>query len=121
MNHYSDYYSHEDLMSDMDDRDDSNDPEFRDPAGYCEHGKYVGGCGIDWMCGWCEDGVSAAEAERISRDSRTHATRVAAERAADVLNTLLSHHGTVIGGIDAAHLAQESSYTLNPASRYGRH
>lgn len=24
--------------------------------GYCFHGKYVGGCGIDWMCGWCESG-----------------------------------------------------------------
>ena len=24
--------------------------------GYCFHGTYVGGCGIDWMCGWCESG-----------------------------------------------------------------
>lgn len=22
--------------------------------GYCEHGVYVGGCGIDWMCPECE-------------------------------------------------------------------
>jgi hypothetical protein len=22
--------------------------------GYCFHGTYVGGCGIDWMCGYCE-------------------------------------------------------------------
>jgi hypothetical protein len=22
--------------------------------GYCKHGKYVGGCGADLMCGWCE-------------------------------------------------------------------
>lgn len=29
--------------------------------GYCAHGVYVGGCGIDWMCGYCEDGVSADE------------------------------------------------------------
>jgi hypothetical protein len=29
--------------------------------GYCEHGVYVGGCGIDWMCGYCENGVTAAE------------------------------------------------------------
>jgi hypothetical protein len=24
--------------------------------GYCIHGTYVGGCGIDHMCGRCEDG-----------------------------------------------------------------
>lgn len=29
--------------------------------GYCEHGTYVGGCGIDWMCGYCEDGWTWAE------------------------------------------------------------
>lgn len=23
-------------------------------TGYCFHGTYVGGCGIDWMCGYCE-------------------------------------------------------------------
>lgn len=23
--------------------------------GYCRHGTYVGGCGIDWMCGICEN------------------------------------------------------------------
>ena len=28
----------------------------RDNDGYCVHGTYVGGCGIDWMCGHCEMG-----------------------------------------------------------------
>lgn len=23
-------------------------------SGYCKHGTYVGGCGIDYMCGQCE-------------------------------------------------------------------
>lgn len=32
-----------------------------DADGYCEHGTHVGGCGIDWLCGPCEDGVSQAE------------------------------------------------------------
>ena len=59
------FMTYDDLISEMDDRDDSNDPEFRDHDGYCEHGTYVGGCGIDWMCGWCEDGISAAEAIEI--------------------------------------------------------
>lgn len=31
-------------------------PEDR-REGYCKHGKYVGGIGIDWMCGPCEDGL----------------------------------------------------------------
>lgn len=26
------------------------------PGDVCEHGTYVGGCGIDWMCGSCESG-----------------------------------------------------------------
>jgi hypothetical protein len=25
-------------------------------GGYCKHGVYVGGIGIDWMCGQCENG-----------------------------------------------------------------
>ena len=28
---------------------------------YCEHGTYVGGCGIDYMCQWCEDGIFGQE------------------------------------------------------------
>lgn len=30
--------------------------QLPDNEGYCFHGTYVGGCGIDWMCGWCESG-----------------------------------------------------------------
>lgn len=29
--------------------------------GYCEHGTYVGGCGADYMCHFCEMGYSRAE------------------------------------------------------------
>lgn len=25
--------------------------------GYCRHGKYVGGSGVDLMCHWCESGI----------------------------------------------------------------
>ncbi len=28
---------------------------------YCMHGTYVGGCGIDYMCGACEDGITLYE------------------------------------------------------------
>lgn len=37
----------------------ANDRYERDALarpGHCRHGVYVGGCGIDWMCGACEDG-----------------------------------------------------------------
>jgi hypothetical protein len=51
----------------IDDRDDTYDPEFRDPDGYCEHGRYVGGCGADLMCFDCEMGISAAERAEINR------------------------------------------------------
>lgn len=112
---YDDVY-HEYGMAD--DRDDSNDPEFRDPNGYCPHGTYVGGCGIDWMCQWCEDGISLAEAKRIVSAEKTRAVRERADRAARALSLLLTHG---MGGIDAAYFAQETTHIGNPRSRYGRH
>lgn len=48
-----------DLVAAMDDSDEVGDPQddgARDPKGYCKHGVYVGGCGIDWMCMACEMG-----------------------------------------------------------------
>lgn len=76
----SEFATYDDVMGMMDDRDDSNDPEFRDPDGYCEHGVYVGGCGIDWMCQWCEDGISLAEARRIVAAQRKRIQVEAARR-----------------------------------------
>jgi hypothetical protein len=40
---------------------DSTGREVYRPAaprrdGYCKHGTYVGGIGVDWMCGPCENG-----------------------------------------------------------------
>lgn len=35
---------------------DQGERDRQAPEGYCRHGKYVGGCGVDWMCGACEDG-----------------------------------------------------------------
>lgn len=42
--------------------------------GYCPHGVYVGGCGIDWMCGICESGGSIY----------THALNIAYENEREV-------------------------------------
>lgn len=118
---YSGFASYDDVYRPggmADDRDDSSDAEFRDPDGYCQHGQYVGGCGIDYMCEWCENGVSAAEARRIIVKERTRAVRERADRAARTLTLLLTHG---MNGTDAAYFAQETSYTVNPLSRYGRH
>jgi hypothetical protein len=103
-----------------DDRDDSNDPEFRDLDGYCEHGTYVGGCGTDWMCHWCEDGISAAEAKRIVTAQWTRQVRETAMRAERLIGNLLR---LGMSGTDAASLVQDapSNYVVNPRSRYGRH
>jgi len=43
--------------------------------GYCEHGTYVGGCGIDWMCPYCEDGISVAELRKNRRREEWYARR----------------------------------------------
>lgn len=107
-----------DMMDDRDDRDDRPTQSYYD-GDHCEHGVYVGGCGIDWMCEWCESGISASEAKRIVSAEKTRATRERANRAAEFLNVLLRHG--MVGGMDAAHFAQDSSYVTNPLSRYGRH
>lgn len=36
---------------------DQGERDAAAPEGHCRHGVYVGGCGIDWMCGACEDGA----------------------------------------------------------------
>ena len=51
--------------------------------GYCEHGVYVGGCGIDWMCGYCESGVSVADlAEAEAAAEAREALQAIASRVA---------------------------------------
>lgn len=34
---------------------------------HCEHGVYIGGSGVDWMCHWCESGISMKELIRAGR------------------------------------------------------
>src|SRR5215471_6198071 len=113
----SDFATYDDIMADLaNDRDDSLDPEFRDPDGYCPHGNYVGGCGPDLMCQWCEDGISPAEMRRIYAAQRVAVTRDRAHRAELMLAALLA---CGMSGTDAAELAQDSSYVPNPRGRYG--
>jgi hypothetical protein len=113
-------YTEYDIQDEMYDRDDRNDRPTQSyyDGDFCEHGVYVGGCGIDWMCSWCEDGISAAEAKRIVTAQRTRETRERADRAALLLAKLLQHG---VSGSDAQKFTQESSYIGNPLTRYGRH
>ena len=114
-----DFMTYDDIMEDLaNDRNDEYDAEFRDPDGYCPHGQYVGGCGADLMCQWCEDGISPAEVREIYSARHTREVREKAERAERLLNNLLKIREC--GGIDAAHFTEQSSNINNPASRYGR-
>lgn len=115
-----DFATYQDYQDMLDDRDDTLDkPAYAESYDYCPHGVYVGGCGIDWMCDWCESGISVQEARRIVTARETRETRERAERAALMLAKLLETGE--IGGIDAAYFAQRSSYVGNPLTRYGRH
>jgi hypothetical protein len=52
-------------MTEIDARDYATDEH------YCQHGNYTGSwAGPDYMCGWCEAGISAAEAAEIELDRR---------------------------------------------------
>jgi hypothetical protein len=114
------FATYDDIMQDLaNDRDDSYDPEFRDPDGYCPHGRYVGGSGIDLMCNDCEMGISLAERIEIDRQTRLRKIRNNAADAERILNNLLTLPDHCIG-ILAAHMAEISSNVNNPESRYGR-
>lgn len=116
---HDEFMTYDDIMADLaNDRDDSNDPEFRDYDGYCEHGTYVGGCGIDWMCSDCELGISAEEAREIDRAQKLRKVREQAARAEKLLNDLLKM--PECDGILAARISELSSNVNNPAARYGR-
>lgn len=121
MSYSEDFATYDDVFGPggmADDRDDSNDAEFREADGYCDHGVYVGGCGIDWMCQWCEDGISRAEWLAMGRAERLAGVRERAQRAERLLAYLLANG---MSGIIAARLAQDSSHVGNPLVRYGRH
>jgi hypothetical protein len=69
---------------------------------YCDHGNYVGGCGIDWMCHWCEEGISQTERLQIEKDWTLSRLRARCERIQRFLTLALSLN---INGIEAADMA----------------
>jgi hypothetical protein len=48
------------------DEDLGYDADHEDSSQYCQHGTFIGSWwGPDYLCQWCEDGISAAEMRRI--------------------------------------------------------
>lgn len=60
---------------------------------YCIHGKYVGGCGADLMCHWCEDGTTDSAYAWLIATER--AERRQQRYAMDVLVPLLGRILTI--------------------------
>jgi hypothetical protein len=51
------------------------DADFSDNSQYCVHGTFIGSWwGPDYLCGWCEDGISEADF-RAAMDYRESCTR----------------------------------------------
>jgi hypothetical protein len=81
-------------------------PLEQDPSyinGYCEHGWYVGGCGVDWMCPWCEDGISRQEFLQILKDDALYKIR---NRARNVQMFITISLSMGYGGIETMEMAR---------------
>ena len=75
--------------------------------GYCVHGVYVGGCGIDWMCGRCESDYQPSATEWAMEIVREEMRRIELEKdmefpiskeeAAEILNNNWEHADKEMG------------------------
>lgn len=72
--------------------------------GYCPHGVYVGGCGIDWMCGACEgeDYSFTQEAYYQAKNHINDARRTTFKIAARKLVDILAENGEYLNKEDRA-------------------
>jgi hypothetical protein len=49
------------------------DGDTDNPNQYCKHGTFIGSWwGPDYLCGWCEDGVSVADMKAALTEQRIH-------------------------------------------------
>lgn len=71
------------------------DADHDDPRQYCEHGTFIGSWwGPDYLCHWCEAGVSVEEMRESLRQQAIHQLRSRLEPLAavsDNFNTLPGH------------------------------
>ncbi len=67
-------------------------------AGYCEHGVYVGGIGVDWMCMDCELGTPWEDyvLGKQLELRRLHSRRRMQDFAAHLAATTAAGHGHIV-------------------------
>ncbi|TXH12514.1 MAG: hypothetical protein E6R03_12665 [Hyphomicrobiaceae bacterium] len=76
---------------------DRDDPEFRMPSDYCEHGTYVGGwAGPDYLCHYCEMGYTPEEV-KWERFERSQARRKERRRDIHLIRALIIDVGDTKG------------------------
>jgi hypothetical protein len=65
------------------------DADHQDDSQYCKHGTFIGSWwGPDYLCGWCEDGISVAEVREIHKAQRRAQIEKLAETERNVLAAL---------------------------------
>ena len=71
------------------------DADHDDPRQYCEHGTFIGSWwGPDYLCHWCEAGVSVEEMRESLRQQAIHQLRsrlVPLADVSDLFNTMPAH------------------------------
>lgn len=72
--------------------------------GYCHHGVYVGGCGIDYMCHNCESGYSNYEVALMA--AWEEARRIRTYHAHKLFETVLGSHMEVFDYMDKVQTQQ---------------
>jgi hypothetical protein len=74
------------------------DADHQDNSQYCQHGTFIGSWwGPDYLCGWCEDGISVAEVREIHKAQRRAQIEKLAETERNVL-AALPFNPTCTGG-----------------------
>lgn len=73
------------------------DADHDDSSQYCQHGNFRGSWwGPDYLCQWCEDGISVEEMHRIQEASWRHACQERLEefdRVVGAFQSLVPEHG----------------------------
>jgi hypothetical protein len=86
---------------------------------YCPHGTYVGGCGIDWMCHYCESGYSDYEVALGA--AWDESARIRKSHADELFRTIFRGHSDVFDYMTSRELSQfVTAFTYLDATMKGR-
>jgi hypothetical protein len=68
------------------------DENPNDASQYCPHGTFIGSWwGLDYLCGWCEDGISVAEMHTILRQRAYNQAQTIVSQFDDLVTYLTDH------------------------------